>query len=409
MTHPLTSSGSRIVVVGGSLAGLHAAEALRENGFAGSVTVLSGEKDLPYDRPPLSKQVLSGEWSPDRSALRQASQLAEAGIDVWSGVAATALDLTQRRVRTDGGDQVTYDGLVIATGCAARTLPGVEFLEGVHTLRTLDDCLSLRRELVGGARLVIVGAGFIGLEVAACARGLGADVTVVEPQQVPLRGAVGATTGELLAQVHRDHGVRFRLGRGVRRLHGKSAVAAVELDDRSVLPADAVLVGIGAVPAVDWLADSGLEIDNGVVCAAHLGAGPSGVVAAGDVARWPNELFGEKMRVEHWSNAVDQGRAAAQALLTPGQRVPFSTVPYFWSDQYDLRVQSAGRAGDEVVTLIVDPDFPRCLVVSGRGGTLTSAVSLNLPKLFIKARRMIAKRVPLEEAVTELKRFLARL
>ncbi|MFC5993843.1 NAD(P)/FAD-dependent oxidoreductase [Pseudonocardia hispaniensis] len=403
----LPTTGRGIVVVGGSLAGLHAAEALREHGYDGPVTLLGAEDEPPYDRPPLSKQVLTGEWQPGRAALRNGGELAAARIEVRVGVRATGLDPDRREVRTADGAAVAYDGLIIATGCAARTLPGADPRPGLHTLRTLADCMALRAELRAGARLVVIGAGFIGMEAAAAARSLGAEVTVVDPLPTPMQAVLGPRIGAALGRLHREHGVLFRLGRNVRAVIGSLRVEGVQLDDGTVLPGDAVLVGIGATPAVGWLADSGLDITAGLRCDEYLTAGPPEITAAGDVVSWTNPLFGERMRIEHWSNAIEQGAAAARNLLAaPAERTPFASVPYFWSDQYDVRIQFAGRAGADCLTLLEDPDAPVFLILSGRAGRLSGVLSVNAARAFTRARRMIAQQRPLQQAANELSRLL---
>jgi 3-phenylpropionate/trans-cinnamate dioxygenase ferredoxin reductase component len=398
----------RMVVAGGSLAGLHAAEALRDEGFDGQVIVLNAETELPYDRPPLSKQVLSGEWPPDRARLRTTDQLAAAGIDLWAGALATGLDLDRREVRLADGQRLPYDGLVIATGATARSLPGTAPRPGLHSLRTLAECLALRAELAAGARLAIVGAGFIGMEVAAAARLLGAPVAVIDPLTVPMRAVLGDRLGTVLRRLHEQHGVTFLMGRGVRHIRGHARVEGLELDDGTVIAADAVLVGIGATPGTDWLADSGLGIGNGLICDACLGAGPPGIVAAGDVASWHNPLFDERMRIEHWTNATEQGAAAARNLLRPpAEQTAFSAVPYFWSDQYDCAIQFAGRPGTNRTVVLDDEESARFLALFSRDRLLTGVLAVNAAKPFIRGRRMIGRQLPVERAMTEMRALLA--
>ncbi|MET7998234.1 FAD-dependent oxidoreductase [Amycolatopsis sp. NPDC005232] len=399
-----------VVIVGGSLAGLHAAEELRAAGYDGTLTLVSAERRAPYDRPPLSKQILTGEWAPDRSALRSAEDLAALRAEVLLGVHATGLDVTSRIVTTDDGLRLPYDGLVLATGCTPRTLRGEAAREGLHTLRTAEDSLALRRTLLTGGHLVVVGAGFIGMEVAAAARTLGADVTVVEPAPAPMQAALGERIGGALADLHRAHGVKFALGRGISRILGPNRVEGVEFDDGTILGADAVLVGIGAAPATGWLAGSPLDTSNGVVCDAHLAAGPPGIYAAGDLACWDNPLFGARMRVEHWSNATEQGAAAARNLLAAqDERQPFASVPYFWSDQYDTSIQFAGRPGSERVPIVeADGPKPAFLVLTGEGGTLTGVLSVNSQRVFLRIRRMIKARATLADAADAARAFLSR-
>ena len=266
---------------------------------------------------------MSGEWGTERVALRKADELGKVAVDLRLGVRAERLDLVERHVHLSDGESVAYDGLVIATGSEVRRLPGQPDMAGLFTLRTLDDCLALRSAVTDGTpRVVVIGAGFIGSEVAATARGLGCEVTIVEVLPVPLARALGEEMGAALAELHRDHGVQLRLGVGVEAFEGAGRVERLRLTDGTELDADVVVVGVGVAPATGWLADSGLELRDGVVCDATLAAGPPGVYAAGDVCRWPNELFGEEMRVEHWTNAAEQGALAARNLLVDRDRGP---------------------------------------------------------------------------------------
>ena len=337
-----------VAVVGASLAGMHAAHTLRRQGFDGRITVIDPDPNRPYDRPPLSKQVLAGEWDADRIVLPAA--LEDLDLDFQLGRRAMGLDLADRFVRLDAGDRVGYDGLVIAAGASARRLRGTESLAGVHVLRTLDDCLALRAELdQGPSRVVVVGAGFIGAEVAATCRQRGLEVSLLEMAEVPLERALGAHIGAVMADLHRDHGVDVRLGVGVDGLEGDTHVTGVRLADGTVIAAEVVVVGIGVVPNTDWMEGSGLNIDDGVVCDATLSAAP-GVVAAGDIARWPSARYGQFLRVEHWETAVQMGEAAALRLLAAERDTEpeeFDPVPWFWSDQYDRKIQLAGRSSAE--------------------------------------------------------------
>ncbi|MGW6441603.1 NAD(P)/FAD-dependent oxidoreductase [Lentzea sp. NPDC055074] len=329
----------RVVVVGASAAGATTAETLRREGYTGALTLVGDEKVLPYDRPPLSKQVLAGTWDPERTVLRLASAYADLGIELRLGTPATGLDLTRRTVTLSGGDELGYDGLVIATGTTARELPSGHDLAGVHVLRTLDDALALRGALLRSSSVVVVGAGFLGSEAAAVARQRGLDVTLVDPLPLPLVRQFGDRVAAAVAELHEEQGVRLRTGTGVAALHGEVSVAAVELTDGTVLRADVVLVAIGAEPATGWLDGSGVPVDDGVVCDATCRAADQ-VYAAGDVARWFHPRFGGLMRVEHRMNATEQGMAVARNLL--GAQTPFAPVPYFWTDQFDTKIQAHG-------------------------------------------------------------------
>jgi len=378
----------RVLVVGASAAGLAAAETLRRDGFAGEITLVGAEPQPPYDRPPLSKQILAGQWEADRLALRADEHLADLCLDMRLGVTATGLDVSAREVRLAGGESVGYDALVIATGVRPRRLPG----DGAHVLRTLGDALALRQNLGPGKRLVVVGAGFLGAEAAAVARGLGAEVTVLEPAPVPLAHAVGAEVGAVLAQAHLDHGVDLRTGVGVTAV----ARGGVQLAGGELIAADEVLVAIGSLPNIEWLEDSGLTIDDGVVCDEYCAAAP-GVYAAGDVARWYNPLFEASMRIEHRTNAAEQGMAAARNLLDPDSSKPFAPVPYFWSDQYDMKIQAHGylRGHEEIAVVEGSLADRRFLAAYRTGDRVAGILGVGMPPKAVRPwRQAVATRAP---------------
>jgi 3-phenylpropionate/trans-cinnamate dioxygenase ferredoxin reductase component len=381
---------STMVVAGASLAGMHAAHTLRNEGHDGPLVVVDADPRTPYDRPPLSKQVLAGEWDVDRIRLPGASE--DLDIDWRLGQRCHGLDLDRRRVDLAGGENVPFDGLVIATGASARTLPDQPDLAGIHVLRTLDDCLALRADLERQPdRVVIVGAGFIGSEVAATCRGRGLDVTLLEAAPVPLERALGVEMGTVCAALHRRHGVDLRLGTAVAGFAGTDRVEGVHLTDGSTVEADVAVVGVGVVPNTGWLEGSGLTLRDGVVCDETLLAAP-GVTVAGDIARWPSRRFGEALRVEHWENAVQQGEAAGRRLLVDDRDADvFDPVPWFWSDQYDRKVQLAGRSGadHEVEVVIGSTDEWRFVALYGRDARVRGVLGFNRPRHVMQLRQLV--------------------
>jgi NADPH-dependent 2,4-dienoyl-CoA reductase/sulfur reductase-like enzyme len=397
----------RVVVVGASLAGLRAAETLRQHDHVGSVVVVGDELHRPYDRPPLSKKLLSGEWEPDRIHLRQPEVFDELDVEWRLGSAATGLDLDARTVGLADGTSIPFDGAIIATGATPRRLPDQERFGHIHELRSLDDALALRREITpGGRRVVVVGAGFIGLEAAATAKALGNDVVVLEGAPAPLIRGLGAEMGEAIAGLHRAHGVDVRCDVRIDAL----AADGVRLVGGELVAADVVVVGIGVAPATGWLDGSGLEMRDGIVCDANLqviassGAVVPGVFAAGDVARWPNGLFDEEMRVEHWTNAAEQGAQAANNLvhLAAGEALePYAALPFFWSDQFEHRIQFLGRSAvdDEVRIVAGSVADAKFLTLYGRDGRLHGSLGVNAPRWVMSTRKLFVERASWDEAV----------
>ena len=376
---------NRVVVVGASAAGLAAAETLRREGFEGDLTLVGDEPYAPYDRPPLSKQILSRTWREDRLPLRSDEDLSALNLDLRLGTEATGLDTCARTVKIASGEALRYDGLIVATGVRPRALPTARG----HFLRTLDDALNLRSRMEPGRHLLVVGAGFLGGEAAAAAREIGCRVTLVEPAPVPLAHAVGQDVGRMLSTLHSEHGVNLRTGTGVAEVTDDG----VRLIGGEVIEADEVLVSVGSVPNTDWLEDSGLRLDDGLVCDEYCSAGP-GVYAAGDVARWHNPLFGAFMRVEHRTHAAEQGMAAARNLLRGAEGRPFAPVPYFWSDQYDLRLQAYGylRGHDEVALVEGALDERRFIVAYRTGDRLSGVVGAGVPPRTLRSWRQAIAR-----------------
>lgn len=412
-------SVERLVVVGASLAGVRAVEAARRAGYDGELVLVGDEVHAPYDRPPLSKAFLDpdGERGAGRvMELRTAEALRdELRVDLRLGTRATGLDTAAREVLL-GDERVPYDALVIATGSAPRWLPGTDPsgpdgpLEGVTQLRTVDDARRVRDALEAGARIVVVGAGFIGSEVASAARKRGLPVTVVEALDVPLTRSVGAEVGVACVGLHRAAGTDLRLGAGVAGLdeetvEGRRRVRAVRLTDGTTLPADLVVLGIGVRPATDWLEGSGVALhegDRGVLVDATMATNVPGVWAAGDVAHVENPLFdGEQHRLEHWTNAADHGAAAARHALDPAAAEPVVTVPYFWSDWYGHRLQFVGTPQAEEARVVVD-DLATgggLVVLYRRADRVVGAFVVDLPRVVMKLRRRVLDRGPWEEAV----------
>jgi NADPH-dependent 2,4-dienoyl-CoA reductase/sulfur reductase-like enzyme len=398
-----------VLIVGGGAAGLAAVETLRSEGYAGALTMVCDEPELPYDRPPLSKQVLTGAWDPDRTRFREAAHYAELGVRLVRGRAG-ALDADARTVYLSDGYPLRFDGLVIATGVRPRRLPTGHELAGVHVLRDHPDVAALRAAFAGTPRIVIVGGGFLGMEVAASARGLGLDVTVIDPLAQPMIRQVGPMVGAEVARLHREHGVDLRTGIGVTELIGENRVTdkaevadevgmvrnatgarvtGVALTDGSVVPAECVLVAIGAVPATDWLGTSGLAIGDGVECDEFCRAAP-GIYAAGDVASWVNPRYQRRMRLEHRMNATEQGSAAAVNLLK-GDVQPFAPLPYFWSDQYTVKIQVHGHVTDGGELSIEDgsPADGKFVALYREDGAPTAVLGWNSPARLIRYRKLL--------------------
>ncbi len=387
---------NRIVIVGGGLAAARAAEQLRRSAFDGPITIVSDEVHLPYDRPPLSKQVLRSEL--DDVALKPREFYDENNITLLLGSAARKLDTANRTVTLDDGTELEYDEVVIATGLVPRRIPSFPDLRGIHVLRSFDESMALRQEAGSARRAVVVGAGFIGCEVAASLRGLGVEVVMVEPQPEPLASVLGEQIGALVSRLHRAEGVDVRTAVGVESVTGRDRAEKVVLTDGTELEADLVVVGIGSRPATDWLEGSEVEVDNGVVCDRVGKTSTPHVWALGDVASW-QDATGHQARVEHWSNVAEQARVLVPSLL--GQDLPSNlvVVPYFWSDQYDIKIQCLGEPEADDVVHLVDDDGRKFLAYYERDGVVAGVVGGGMPGAVMKTRGKIAAGAPIADVL----------
>jgi NADPH-dependent 2,4-dienoyl-CoA reductase/sulfur reductase-like enzyme len=401
---------STTVIVGASLAGINAARTLRLQGHTGSIIVVDADSERPYDRPPLSKQILTGEWEPEKILLPAGKE--DLDLEFRLGVRAKAVDLGARQITLEGVDgavaNTAFDSLIIASGASARRLPDSAGIVGVHVVRTLADSLALRAELdAGPSRVVVIGAGFIGAEVASSCRKRGIEVTLVEAMPLPLERILGTEMGQVCAQVHIENGVDLRLGVGVLQLEtetvdGVEKVIGVALSDGTTVATEIVVVGIGVTLNIDWLEGSGLTLDDGVVCDNTLLAAP-GVVAAGDIARYPSARFGRMLRVEHWETAIAGGEAAARRLLAEASGetpVAFDPIPWFWSDQYDRKIQLAGRPmpTDTCVVVHGSTDEFRFVALYGDGDRLTGVLGMNRPRHVVQLRALFEEGASFSEA-----------
>jgi 3-phenylpropionate/trans-cinnamate dioxygenase ferredoxin reductase subunit len=385
-----------LVVVGASVAGASAAVAARDGGFDGRIVLVGDEPGLPYERPPLSKAVLRGEAEPESAAVHDAAAYAERRIELLAGRTVTALEPATRRVVLDGDEAIAYTAAVLATGAAPRRLriPGAD-LDGVHYLRTVGDAVRLRDALHVGTRVAVVGAGWIGSEVAASARQVGAEVVLIDPMPVPLQRVLGDRMGGMFARLHADHGVDLRLGTGVAEFRGDAAVDAVLLDDGSTLAVDLVVVGVGVTPRTDLAAAAGLQVDDGVVTDERLGTAAPGVYAAGDVASAWHPHYGRRLRVEHWANALNQGRTAGANVAAGGEA--YDRIPYFFSDQYDLGMEYVGFGQpDDEVTVRGDEDARELIAFWHRDGQVTAAMNVNVWDVVDDLRALVAGRATID-------------
>ncbi|OMC03051.1 NAD(P)/FAD-dependent oxidoreductase [Mycolicibacterium fortuitum] len=390
-----TGSAAGIVIVGGGLAAARTAEQLRRSEYAGPITIVSDEDHLPYDRPPLSKEVLRAET--DDVTLKPAEFYAENDITLRLGSAAQSVDTAAKTLKLADGSEIAYDELIIATGLVPKRIRSFGDLAGIHVLRSYDESMALREHAGNARRAVVVGAGFIGCEVAASLRKLGVEVVLVEPQPTPLASVLGEQIGALVTRLHQAEGVDVRCGVGVNEVRGSDKVEGVVLGDGTELDADLVVVGIGSHPAVDWLEGSGIALDNGVVCDEVGRSSAANVWAIGDVASWRDHV-GDQARVEHWSNVADQARAMVPAIL--GQEAsPVVSVPYFWSDQYDVKIQCLGEPEADDVVHVVEDDGRKFLAFYERDGVVVGVVGGGMPGKVMKARSKIAAGAPISDVL----------
>lgn len=403
-----------VVIVGSSLAGLRAAETLRLEKYEDRIVIVGAERHQPYDRPPLSKKVLLGEWEAERISLRKAEDLDKLNVEWKLGSPAQSLDTEKRILTLSTGEEISYDGLIIATGSVVRRLTDEPDWKGIHVVRTLDDSLALRAELNPGTKVVVIGAGFIGLEVAATARARGCEVVVLEGAAAPMMRGLGAEMGHAAAMVHGDNGVTMAFNVRVTGLaQGQPGhVGGVNVQDGPMIVADVVVVGIGVSPATQWLDGTSLILRDGVVCDETLNSGIEGVYAAGDVCRWYNNLYDKEMRVEHWTTASEQGAAAASNLLAVwrGEKAkPYSAVPFFWSDQFTARIQFLGRCdGDETPHIVVgSPEERSFVALYEKDGLLKAALGVSRPRQLMPFRKLLSERATFAEAMELVATFVA--
>ncbi|WP_306356949.1 MULTISPECIES: NAD(P)/FAD-dependent oxidoreductase [unclassified Nocardia] len=391
----MSQSVEHVLIVGAGLAGLRTAEELRRAGYEGELTLIGDEDRAPYDRPPLSKQFVRGQT--DDTALRPVEFYAEQRIDLRLGTAVTGVDTAARQVTLADGSTLDYDQLVLATGLRPRRIPGLPEATGVHVLRSHADAARLRAHLTEARQAVVVGGGFIGCELAASFRAHGVAVTLVEPQPTPLAAALGTEVGELVARLHRAEGVDVRCGTGVAGLLVEDdAVRGVRCSDGSTLDADLVVIGIGSIPATDWLAGSGIPLadpaEGGGVISDETGrTAVDGVWAVGDVAAWPHRS-GRNKRVEHWTNAGEQAKTLACALL--GAELPPPHVPYVWSDQYDLKIQVLGLPASADEVRIIEDQGRKFLAHYFRSGELVAVVGAGMTGKVMKMRARLTETQP---------------
>ena len=391
-----SSSGSGVVIVGGGLAAVRTAEELRREEYAGPITIVSDESRPPYDRPPLTKEVLRGER--DDTTLEPPEFYAERGIELRLGCGARGVDTDARTVMLTDGSALRYDQLVIATGLVPRRIAAFGDLDGIRVVRSFEDSMALRADAAAARRAVVIGAGFIGCEAAASLRKLGLDVVLVEPQPAPLAAVLGAQIGELVARLHRANGVEVRSGVGVAEVRGAGRVETVVLTDGTELTADLVVLGVGSTPATGWLDGCGIDVGNGVLCDATGRTSAADVWAVGDVAFWRGR-DGHQVRVEHWSNVVTQVRVMVPNMLGRESLHDVAVPTYFWSDQYDVKIQCLGEPEATDTVHLVEDDGHKFLAYYERAGVLAGVVGGGRPGKVMALRSKIAAGAPIADVL----------
>lgn len=401
---------SDVVIVGASVGGVRAAQSLRADGFSGSIKVIDAENHMPYDKPPLSKGFLSGSQDLDRIGLISEKGIAEANIEFLLGKSATRLEVAESEIVLADNSSVHFDQLIIATGVRARPSPW-KATDGVHLLRSLDDALKLRSDFGSANSVVIVGAGFIGAEVAATARYFGLATSLVDPLTIPMARVMGDEVGGRFIDLHHRNEVSTYFGTGVESITGSKGNLTVELSDGSFLKSDVVVVGIGAVPNDSWLNSSGLLIDNGVVCDEYCRAvGHSNIYAIGDVARWHHPRHGKLVRVEHWTNAVEQAACASHNITNPDNPHQYAPVEYVWSDQYDWKIQLAGITAEaDGQVILEDPNNSNrfAAIYNDSDGKYCGVVTVNWPRALIECRKLLSGEHEVEVPVQKVEALLA--
>jgi phthalate 3,4-dioxygenase ferredoxin reductase component len=394
-----------VVIVGSGIGGIRTAQALRSSGYAGQVVVVGQEPELPYDKPPLSKDFLAGRRDAEAVSLLNHQQAAEAGISLRLGVSAERIVPEEKCLVLDNGEILPYDVCVVATGASAR-VSAWNKLDGVYVLRSMADSQALREHLLARREVVVIGGGFIGSEVAATARGLGLQVTVIDPLPLPLGRTLGATVGELVTALHQRNGVSTLFGVGVDSIDNSGTQLDLQLSNGTTLTTDAVVLGIGATPNDAWLGGSGLPIGNGLICDEYGRAqGRDDIFGVGDVARWYSPRYGGHIRAEHWTNAVEQASAVAHTIAFPDQPAAHEGSGYVWTDQYDWKIQVAGRPGYanvETEAAVGDLASPRprgAVLYGDSDGMLCGAVTVNWPRAIALCRQALSAQAPYSEAL----------